>query len=119
MKVKMPSLSKETSDSLFPFELEATEPASENMDSVTPVASSEPSVLLRPYSIVSLHVSFGDDMELSLCETEMMSMDNLVSMISCNFSIPQSQLQIITNKPECNKRFYLSSGLVKLQNLHN
>lgn len=47
-----------------------------------------------------------------------MSIDNLISMISCNFGIPQSQLQIITNKPECN-RFYLSIGLMKLQKLHN
>lgn len=43
----------------------------------------------------------------------MMSMDNLVSMISCNFSILQSQLQIIANKLECNKKFYLSIGLAK------
>lgn len=47
-----------------------------------------------------------------------MSIEGLSSMISKNLCIPKSKLQIITNKPECKDKFYLSIGLKKLQDLH-
>ena len=47
-----------------------------------------------------------------------MSIETLGSMISKNLCIPKSELQIITNKPECKDKFYLSIGLKKLQDLH-
>ena len=47
-----------------------------------------------------------------------MSIEALSSMISKNLCIPKSKLQIITNKPECKDKFYLSIGLKKLQDLH-
>lgn len=47
-----------------------------------------------------------------------MSFKTLSSIISKFFCIPSSKLQIITNKPECKDKFYLSVGLKKLQDLH-
>lgn len=47
-----------------------------------------------------------------------MSFESLSSIISNVFCIPSSRLKIITNKPECKDRFYLSVGLKKLQDLH-
>ena len=81
MKTKMSSLSNGSTDSFVPFELEATEPAPDNMGSVPPVASSESSALLRSYSIVSLHVSFSNGMELPLCETDVNEITALLHKI--------------------------------------
>lgn len=47
-----------------------------------------------------------------------MSIESLSSMVSKNLCIPRSKLQVITNKPECKDKFYLSIGLKKLQDLH-
>lgn len=47
-----------------------------------------------------------------------MSIESLSSMVSKNLCIPRSELQVITNKPECKDKFYLSIGLKKLQDLH-
>lgn len=45
--------------------------------------------------------------------------DCLISLISNKLGIPQSKLQIITNKPDSKDMFYLSVGLKKLQNIQN
>ena len=81
MKTKMSSFSNGSTDSFVPFELEATEPASDNMGSVPPVTSSGSSAPLRCYSIVSLHVSFSNGMELSLCETDVNEITALLHKI--------------------------------------
>lgn len=47
-----------------------------------------------------------------------MNFDYMSSIISNNLCIPISKLKIITNKPECKDKYYLSVGLKKLQDLH-
>lgn len=47
-----------------------------------------------------------------------MTMDNIMSLLSKNLCVPQSKLQIITNKPECKDSFCFAGGLVKLQDLN-
>lgn len=63
--------------------------------------------LLDPDSLPIFYGAFG-----------VMSIESLSSMVSKNLCIPRSELQVITNKPECKDKFYLSIGLKKLQNLH-
>lgn len=46
-----------------------------------------------------------------------MTIDDLTLLLSKNLCVPQSKLQIITNKPECKDSFYFVGGFVKLQDL--